>query len=155
MKYQRNTYCVSFVRRHFNGVSSHLLSSWTKCTGMYVCTETANKNGTWLREISSCCCLTRAGKTRQLLLNKIYIPIFPSAKVSTMICMISEKEGKISCQAVNQALPCPYVKLAPLSSSSSWRFRSPKEDPHGRSDTRRFRLHLKWENRLSFSTSAH
>ena len=36
-------------------------------------TETAKKDGTWLREISSCCCLTTAGKTRQLLLNKIYI----------------------------------------------------------------------------------
>ena len=42
------------------------------------CTETANKDGTWLREISSCCCLTTAGKTRQLLLNKIYIPFLPS-----------------------------------------------------------------------------
>ena len=40
--------------------------------------EMANKDGTWLREISSCCCLTTAGKTRQLLLNKIYIPILPS-----------------------------------------------------------------------------
>ena len=38
----------------------------------------ANKDGTWLREISSCCCLTTAGKTRQLLLNKIYIPFLPS-----------------------------------------------------------------------------
>ena len=38
-------------------------------------TETANyKDGTWLREISSCCCLTTVGKTRQLLLHKIYIP---------------------------------------------------------------------------------
>ena len=41
-------------------------------------TEAANKDGTWLREISSCCCLTTAGKTRQLLLNKIYIPFLPS-----------------------------------------------------------------------------
>ena len=41
-------------------------------------TETANKDGTWLREMSSCCCLTTAGKTRQLLLNKIYIPSLPS-----------------------------------------------------------------------------
>ena len=41
-------------------------------------TETANKDGTWLREISSCCCLTTAGKTRQLLLNNIYIPFLPS-----------------------------------------------------------------------------
>ena len=41
-------------------------------------TETANKDGTWLREMSSCCCLTTAGKTRQLLLNKIYIPFLPS-----------------------------------------------------------------------------
>ena len=37
-------------------------------------TEMVNKDRTWLREISSCCCLTPAGKTRQLLLNKIYIP---------------------------------------------------------------------------------
>ena len=37
----------------------------------------ANKDGTWLREISPCCCLTRAGKIRQLLLNKIYIPFLP------------------------------------------------------------------------------
>ena len=37
-------------------------------------TETANKDGTWLLEMSSCCCLTTAGKTRQLLLDKIYIP---------------------------------------------------------------------------------
>ena len=42
------------------------------------CTETANKDGTWLREISSCCCLTTAGNTRQLLLNKIYISFLPS-----------------------------------------------------------------------------
>ena len=42
------------------------------------CTETANKVGTWLREISSCCCLTTASKTRQLLLNKIHIPFLPS-----------------------------------------------------------------------------
>ena len=41
-------------------------------------TETANKDGTWLREISSCCCLTTAGKTRELLLNKIYIPFLQS-----------------------------------------------------------------------------
>ena len=41
-------------------------------------TETANKDGTWLREMSSCCCLTTAGKTRQLLLNTIYIPFLPS-----------------------------------------------------------------------------
>ena len=41
-------------------------------------TETANKDGTWLREISSCCCLTTAGKTRQLLLIKMYIPFLPS-----------------------------------------------------------------------------
>ena len=41
-------------------------------------TETANKDGTWLLEISSCCCLTPAGKTKQLLLNKIYIPFLPS-----------------------------------------------------------------------------
>ena len=38
----------------------------------------ANKDGTWLREIYSCCCLTTAGKTRQLLLNNIYIPFLPS-----------------------------------------------------------------------------
>ena len=43
-----------------------------------LCTETANKDGTWLREISSCCCLTTAGKPRQLLLKKIYNPFFPS-----------------------------------------------------------------------------
>ena len=36
----------------------------------YRTTETANKDGTWLREVSSCCCVTTAGKTRQLLLNK-------------------------------------------------------------------------------------
>ena len=42
------------------------------------CTEMANKDGTWLREISSRCCLTTAGKNRQLLLNKIYIPFLPS-----------------------------------------------------------------------------
>ena len=41
-------------------------------------TEMANKYGTWLRKVSSCCCLTTAGKTRQLLLNKIYIPFLPS-----------------------------------------------------------------------------
>ena len=41
-------------------------------------TEMANKDGMWLREISSCCCLTTAGKTRQLLLNKMYIPFLPS-----------------------------------------------------------------------------
>ena len=35
----------------------------------FVRTETANKDGTWLREISSFCCLTTTGKTRQLLLN--------------------------------------------------------------------------------------
>ena len=52
------------------GSSSHL----SECR---VCTEMANKDGTWLREICSCCCLTTAGKTRQLLLNKIYIPILP------------------------------------------------------------------------------
>ena len=45
------------------------------------CTETANKDGTWLREISSCCCLTTPGKTRQLLLNKSYIPFLPSLYV--------------------------------------------------------------------------
>ena len=39
-------------------------------------TETANKDGAWLREISSCCCLTTAGKPRKL--NKIYIPFLPS-----------------------------------------------------------------------------
>ena len=38
----------------------------------------ANKDGTWLREISSCYCLTTAGKIRQLLLNKMYIPFLPS-----------------------------------------------------------------------------
>ena len=38
----------------------------------------ANKDGRWLREIVSCCCLTTAGKTRQLLLNKIYIPFLLS-----------------------------------------------------------------------------
>ena len=43
-----------------------------------VYTETANKDGRWLREISSCCCLTTADKTRQLLLNKIYVPFLPS-----------------------------------------------------------------------------
>ena len=37
---------------------------------MRLCTETANKDGMWLREISPCCCLTSAGKTRELLLNK-------------------------------------------------------------------------------------
>ena len=42
------------------------------------CTEMANKDGAWLREMSSCCCLTTAGKTSQLLLNKIYIPFLPS-----------------------------------------------------------------------------
>ena len=42
-----------------------------------LCTETANKDGMWLREISSCCCLTTGGKTRQLLLNNIYIPFLP------------------------------------------------------------------------------
>ena len=41
-------------------------------------TEMANKDGTWLREICSCCSLTTAGKTRQLLLNKINIPFLPS-----------------------------------------------------------------------------
>ena len=41
-------------------------------------TETANKDGTWLQEISSCCCLPTAGKTTQLLLKKIYIPFLPS-----------------------------------------------------------------------------
>ena len=41
-------------------------------------TEMANKDGTWLREISFCCCLPRAGKTRQLLLNKMYIPFLLS-----------------------------------------------------------------------------
>ena len=41
-------------------------------------TEMANKDGTWLQEMSSCCCLTKAGKTRQLLLNKMYIPFLPS-----------------------------------------------------------------------------
>ena len=40
--------------------------------------EVANKDGMWLRDISSCCCLTTAGKIRQLLLNKIYIPFLPS-----------------------------------------------------------------------------
>ena len=44
----------------------------------HMSTEMANKDGTWLREISSCCCLTTAGKTRQLLLKKIYIPFLPS-----------------------------------------------------------------------------
>ena len=44
----------------------------------FYCTETANKVCTWLREVSSCCCLTTAGKTRQLLLNNIYIPFLPS-----------------------------------------------------------------------------
>ena len=29
-------------------------------------TEMANKDGTWLREISSCCCLTTAGKSPRL-----------------------------------------------------------------------------------------
>ena len=41
-------------------------------------TETANKEGMWLRDISSCCCLTTAGKIKQLMLNKIYIPFLPS-----------------------------------------------------------------------------
>ena len=45
----------------------------------------ANKDGTWFREISSCCCLTTAGKTRQLLLNKIYIPFLTSLYTRTHI----------------------------------------------------------------------
>ena len=44
-------------------------------------TEMANKNDTRLQEISSCCCLTTAGKTRQLLLDKICIPFLPSLYV--------------------------------------------------------------------------
>ena len=35
-----------------------------KYQSCFFCTEMANKDGTWLREISSCCCLTTAGKTR-------------------------------------------------------------------------------------------
>ena len=60
-------------------------------------TETANKDGIWLREISSCCCLTTAGKTRQLLLNKIYIPFLPSLyrakKKSLQILLSSPQAG--------------------------------------------------------------
>ena len=41
-------------------------------------TETANKDGTWLRENSSCCCLKIAGKTKQQLLKKIYMSFLPS-----------------------------------------------------------------------------
>ena len=44
-------------------------------------TEMANKNDTRLQEISSCCCLTTAGNTRQLLLDKICIPFLPSLYV--------------------------------------------------------------------------
>ena len=49
----------------------------------YLCnTETANKDGTRLREISSCCCLTTAGKTGQLLLKRNYIPFLASLYLS-------------------------------------------------------------------------
>ena len=44
-----------------------------------------------MREISSCCCLTTAGKTRQLLLNNIYIPFLPS--LYTLIDQLSSPQG--------------------------------------------------------------
>ena len=43
-----------------------------------MCTEMAKEDGTGLREVSSRCCLTTAGKTGQLLLNNIYISFLPS-----------------------------------------------------------------------------
>ena len=62
--------------------STLIHGGWGLCScsyfGRYIYTETANKDGTWLREISSSCCLTTGGKTRQLLLIKIYIPFLSS-----------------------------------------------------------------------------
>ena len=51
---------------------------WAEVNKSKISTEMAKKDGTWLREIYSCCCLTTAGKTRQLLLNKMHIPFLPS-----------------------------------------------------------------------------
>ena len=78
------------------GLSRHLFTLWVggfadRCGIVLLYgfqtwyTETANKDGMWLREISSCCCLTRAGKTRQLLLNKMYIPFLTSLYVQFII----------------------------------------------------------------------
>ena len=60
------------------------------------CTETSNRDGTWLREISSRCCLTTASKTRQLLLNKIYIPFLPSLRTLEVVTDIAKKHDPIS-----------------------------------------------------------
>ena len=57
-----------------------------------ICTETANKDGMWLRENSSCCCLTTAGKNRQLLFNKIYIPFLPSLYMQ--YCVVAKRVEK-------------------------------------------------------------
>ena len=61
---------------------------------LHQCTETA-KDGTWLREMSSCCCLTTASKTRQLSLNKIYIPFLcmsPTHAQQTMASIFCSSE---------------------------------------------------------------
>ena len=69
--------CERFCQNAFSVLKKVWSSSKSLCllqpTKLYT-----NKDGTLLREISSCCCLTTAGKTRQLLLNKIYIPFLPS-----------------------------------------------------------------------------
>ena len=67
-------------RKNYKKYSHHFgwkcrVTGWERLGG---CTETANKDATWLRETSSCCCLTTAAETRQQLLNKISIPFLPS-----------------------------------------------------------------------------
>ena len=69
-----------------------------------------------MREISSCCCLTTAGKTRQLLLNKIDIPFLPSLyigrsgaalrkqdRIELYVIPMSEMEKKVIAVAIQFA----------------------------------------------------
>ena len=53
---------LSLIRPRVQYQKSRLIELSQLC--LWYCTETANKDGTWLGEMSSCCCLTTAGRNR-------------------------------------------------------------------------------------------
>ena len=98
----------------------------------------------WLQEISPCCCLTSAGKTRQLLLNNIYRGCIEGQpnflKEGQIARVLGRKEGQFESNFVLRSY-CVHQKL------NAWQLRT---DEHSQQCCMRSHKNLNVEGFSSF-----